>query len=59
MYSWLFPAANRRSPRRGCCVRHAPVNTNDPALWYKDAIVYQLHVKSFRDSNADGYGDFR
>jgi maltose alpha-D-glucosyltransferase/alpha-amylase len=29
------------------------------ALWYKDAIVYQLHVKSFRDSNADGYGDFR
>ncbi len=29
------------------------------ALWYKDAIVYQLHVKSFRDSNADGFGDFR
>ncbi len=31
---------------------------NDP-LWYKDAIIYQLHVKSFRDANADGYGDFR
>ncbi|HKW11307.1 MAG TPA: alpha-amylase family glycosyl hydrolase, partial [Gemmatimonadaceae bacterium] len=30
----------------------------DP-LWYKDAIVYQTHVKAFRDSNADGYGDFR
>jgi len=30
----------------------------DP-LWYKDAIVYQLHIKSFRDSNADGFGDFR
>ena len=59
MYSRSFPAANRRLPRRGCCVRHARVNTNDPALWYKDAIVYQLHVKSFRDSNADGYGDFR
>ena len=29
------------------------------ALWYKDAIIYQLHVKSFRDSNADGFGDFR
>jgi maltose alpha-D-glucosyltransferase / alpha-amylase len=27
-------------------------------LWYKDAIIYQLHVKSFRDSSADGYGDF-
>jgi maltose alpha-D-glucosyltransferase / alpha-amylase len=27
-------------------------------LWYKDAIVYQLHVKAFADSNADGIGDF-
>ncbi|MGE0798911.1 MAG: maltose alpha-D-glucosyltransferase [Lautropia sp.] len=30
----------------------------DP-LWYKDAIIYQLHVKTFRDSNGDGIGDFR
>jgi len=29
------------------------------ALWYKDAIIYQVHVKSFYDSNADGVGDFR
>src|SRR3978361_656991 len=29
----------------------------DP-LWYKDAIIYQLHVKSFFDSNNDGIGDF-
>ena len=28
-------------------------------LWYKDAVVYQLHVKAFFDSNADGVGDFR
>jgi maltose alpha-D-glucosyltransferase / alpha-amylase len=27
-------------------------------LWYKDAIVYQLHVKAFADSNNDGIGDF-
>src|SRR5436190_23128837 len=27
-------------------------------LWYKDAIIYQLHVKSFFDSNNDGIGDF-
>src|SRR5690242_5334052 len=27
-------------------------------LWYKDAIIYQLHVKCFFDSNGDGYGDF-
>ena len=27
-------------------------------LWYKDAIIYQLHVKAFHDSNNDGIGDF-
>ncbi|MEX2615127.1 MAG: maltose alpha-D-glucosyltransferase [Alphaproteobacteria bacterium] len=27
--------------------------------WYKDAIIYQLHVKAFRDANNDGIGDFR
>ena len=29
----------------------------DP-LWYKDAVIYQLHVKSFHDGNGDGIGDF-
>ncbi len=28
------------------------------ALWYKDAIIYQVHVRSFADSNNDGVGDF-
>jgi len=32
--------------------------TSDP-LWYKDAVVYQLHVKTFADSDGDGVGDFR
>jgi len=27
-------------------------------LWYKDAIIYQLHVRTFCDSNGDGIGDF-
>jgi maltose alpha-D-glucosyltransferase/alpha-amylase len=27
-------------------------------LWYKDAIIYQVHVRIFRDSNGDGIGDF-
>src|SRR5881394_1564107 len=27
-------------------------------LWYKDVVVYQLHVKAFFDSNDDGIGDF-
>ena len=31
----------------------------DDPLWYKDAIVYELHVKAFFDSNQDGIGDFR
>ncbi len=32
--------------------------TQDP-LWYKDAIIYEAHVRAFYDSNADGMGDFR
>ncbi len=31
---------------------------NDP-LWYKDAVIYQIHIKSFFDSNNDGIGDFQ
>src|SRR3979409_2350280 len=30
----------------------------DP-LWYKDAILYELHVRAFMDSDGDGIGDFR
>jgi len=30
--------------------------TNEPA-WYKDAVVYEAHVRAFQDSNADGIGD--
>ena len=29
------------------------------SLWYKDAVIYELHVRTFHDSNADGIGDFR
>jgi maltose alpha-D-glucosyltransferase/alpha-amylase len=31
---------------------------SDP-LWYKDAIIYELHVKAFFDSDNDGIGDFK
>jgi maltose alpha-D-glucosyltransferase/alpha-amylase len=27
-------------------------------LWYKDAIIYEVHVRAFSDSDRDGYGDF-
>ena len=32
-------------------------SASDP-LWYKDAIIYELHVRAFADSNNDGIGDF-
>ncbi len=34
-----------------------PASATDP-YWYKDAIVYELHVRAFADSNGDGIGDF-
>jgi maltose alpha-D-glucosyltransferase/alpha-amylase len=33
-----------------------PGSTNDP-LWFKDAVIYELHVRAFFDSNGDGAGD--
>jgi maltose alpha-D-glucosyltransferase/alpha-amylase len=45
-----FSRARRRVP-----LATAPKDT----LWYKDAIVYEVHVRAFSDSNADGIGDFR
>ena len=36
----------------------AAMGADSDQYWYKDAIIYELHVKSFCDSNADGIGDF-
>ena len=38
--------------------REAFPGESDP-LWYKDAIIYEVHVRAFADSNADGIGDFQ
>ncbi|MHB1245327.1 MAG: maltose alpha-D-glucosyltransferase [Sulfuriferula sp.] len=42
-------------------IKKTPVDNsqwmNDP-LWYKDAVIYELHVKAFFDSNDNGMGDF-
>ncbi|MGA7777082.1 MAG: maltose alpha-D-glucosyltransferase [Paraburkholderia sp.] len=39
--------------------RRGKVSTlSDDPLWYKDAIIYQVHIKSFFDGNNDGVGDF-
>jgi maltose alpha-D-glucosyltransferase/alpha-amylase len=43
-------------------VRRRKVETSrldDDPLWYKDALIYELHVRAFSDTNGDGSGDFR
>jgi len=35
-----------------------PSSFDDDPLWYKDAIVYELHIRAFSDSQGDGVGDF-
>jgi len=39
-------------------VPQASTAAEDDPLWYKDAIIYEAHVKSFFDSTGDGIGDF-
>ena len=31
----------------------------DDPLWYRDAVIYQLNVKAFYDTNDDGVGEFK
>ncbi|MEX1183015.1 MAG: maltose alpha-D-glucosyltransferase [Gemmatimonadota bacterium] len=38
--------------------RRAATFDDDP-LWYKDAVIYEAHVRAFYDSDGDGMGDFR
>ena len=41
-------------------MRHRQLPQMQPEpLWYKDAIIYELHVRAFYDSNGDGIGDFQ
>jgi maltose alpha-D-glucosyltransferase / alpha-amylase len=47
--------ASKSKSRRRRVPKHA---FNDDPLWYKDAVIYQLHIKSFYDANGDGIGDF-
>jgi maltose alpha-D-glucosyltransferase/alpha-amylase len=37
--------------------QNTPLDSN--LHWYKDAVIYELHIKAFRDSNGDGIGDFK
>src|SRR6266700_7076187 len=38
--------------------RRLPQIQQEP-VWYKDAIIYELPVRAFYDSNGDGIGDFQ
>jgi maltose alpha-D-glucosyltransferase/alpha-amylase len=46
-----------KQPSREAVLKQAG-SAADP-LWYKDAIIYELHVKAFMDGNNDGIGDFQ
>jgi maltose alpha-D-glucosyltransferase/alpha-amylase len=50
----LRAVAAERAPSEG--VRRHATLADDPH-WYKDAIIYQLHVKAYQDSSGDGLGD--
>ena len=45
-----------RAPKRR---RLETYHLDDDPLWYKDAIVYEVHVRAFNDSDGDGSGDFK
>ena len=52
-YAWRVTRSAER-PRKRATKKLSPA---DEALWYKDAVIYQLHVKAFADSSGDGIGD--
>ncbi|MDR7548913.1 MAG: maltose alpha-D-glucosyltransferase [Armatimonadota bacterium] len=49
---------SRRRPVTPSVRDRGSVLSEDP-LWYKDAVIYELHVRGFYDSDGDGVGDFR
>src|SRR5438876_1091712 len=61
--NWYRERYHRARPRLAASpwilVRTPAMSTSDDSLWYKDAIIYELHVRAFHDSDGDGYGDFR
>ncbi|MGV8877700.1 MAG: maltose alpha-D-glucosyltransferase [Sphingobacteriaceae bacterium] len=40
-------------------MKQAKGTLDENVHWYKDAIIYELHIKAFRDGNGDGIGDFK
>ncbi len=38
---------------------HRNLLIEDNPVWYREAVIYQVHIKAFSDSDADGMGDFK
>jgi len=53
------PAGALPEPAPGITPENPEIDTSDDPLWYRDAVIYQLNVKAFFDSNNDGVGDFK
>jgi len=50
------PPDLKAAPRRR---KKETFTLDDDPLWYKDALIYEVHVRAFYDSDGDGSGDFR
>ena len=53
------PAATLPEPQPGITPQNPEIDISDDPLWYRDAVIYQLNVKAFFDTNGDGVGDFK
>ncbi len=40
-------------------LHHSAIRVEDDPVWYRDVIIYEVHVRAFSDSNGDGLGDFQ
>jgi len=47
------------APVPALALENVEVDTSDDPNWYRDAVIYQLNVKAFYDTNGDGIGDFK
>src|SRR3954464_1289536 len=51
--------STKNVPSKRSAPKTGPAQPKSKADWYKDAVIYEMHVKSFFDANADGIGDFK
>jgi maltose alpha-D-glucosyltransferase/alpha-amylase len=47
------------APLPALALETTEIDTSQDPTWYRDAVIYQVNVKAFLDSNDDGVGDFK